>query len=61
MNNATIPAMTRMFRDKDGATVKFSSDIRVYARILQEDIQITEVKYKGVWYTTETVNVKFDR
>jgi hypothetical protein len=58
--NATIPAMTQMFRDKDGQAVKFSQSIRVYAKILKEDIEVTEVLYNKVWYTVNTSSVQFD-
>lgn len=59
--NATIPAMTQLFRDKDGQAVKFSKSIRVYARIIAEDIEISEVLYNGVWYTANTSDILFDR
>lgn len=58
--NATIKAMTQMFRDLDGQAVKFAYNIRVYARIIQDDIGVTEVLYNKVWYTVNTESVQFD-
>lgn len=58
--NATIPAMTPMFRDFDGALITFAYDIRAYVKIIPEDIQVSEVLYKGFWYTIDTAKVRFD-
>jgi len=58
--NATVAVMAIMYRDSDGAKVQFSTAIRVYARILREDIEVTEVLYRKVWYTANTNDVLFD-
>ena len=58
--NATIKAMVQLFRDSDGKAVKFAYSIRVFARIIRDDIEVTEVLYKGVWYTANTNQVDFD-
>lgn len=59
MKNAIIPAGARCFRDKDGAIVYFAHDIKVYAKILLNDIEVTEFRYKGLWYTVDTAFVKW--
>lgn len=60
MINATIKAGTIITAVETGFPTIVMIDIRVHARILIDDIEITEFRYKGVWYTVYTSQVFWD-
>ena len=60
--NATVKRGSILFPDnpKINRIILLATNVRVYAKIILNDIEVTEVYYNGAWYTTDTINVIFD-
>ena len=59
--NATIPRGITCYTQNTGQAVIFSKDIRVRAKIIPDDIEVTEFEFSGIWYTVDTSQVIWDR
>lgn len=59
MRDAIIPKGVQFFPDGSMQAVSFGKDTQVKARIIAEDIQVTEFIYKGKWYTIDTNKVRW--
>ena len=58
--NATIPAGTVVFEQDSARAKRWAVNIRVYAKVILDDVEVTEFTYEGVNYTVDTNAVQWD-